>query len=181
MGAGRSTTEASLMNLVVLLADRAAGASCVCSYTQPDPQRPGRLRQLTPRCPKAIGAGHRCELQVEALAMECAGDDESLPNFVDRIHLFSLPAARLSTHCKHSGLVLASAAGISAWCGWFDLQRQAVAGTGETSAFRRYISTGMNAKGTRDARNSGNQIVNDQFCLLQTTSETIMYVRNSTP
>ena len=48
---------------------------------------------MPPRCPEAIGAGHRRELEVEALAMERAGDNESLPNFVDGIHFVSLPAA----------------------------------------------------------------------------------------
>ncbi len=74
------------MNLVVFLADRAAGASRVGSYAQTEPQRPGWLCQLTSCCSETIGAGHRCELQVKALAMERAGDDESLPNFVDCVH-----------------------------------------------------------------------------------------------
>ena len=85
------------MNLVVLLADGAAGASGVWPDTQSKPQRPGWLHELTLRCPEAIGAGHRCELQICALAMECAGDNESFPNFVDYIHLVIIPTARLPT------------------------------------------------------------------------------------
>ena len=94
---GASQAEALLMNLVVLLADRAAGASRVWSDTQSKPQRLGWLHELTLRCPKAIGAGHRCELQIYALAMENAGDNESFPNFVDYIHSIILPVGHLPT------------------------------------------------------------------------------------
>ena len=85
------------MNLVVLLADGAAGASRVWPDTQSKPQRSGWLHELTLRCPETIGAGHRCELQIYALAMERAGDNESFPNFVDCIHIIIIPAARLPT------------------------------------------------------------------------------------
>lgn len=94
---GGSWAEASLVDLVVLLPDRAAGASGVCPDTQPEPRGSGWLHELTPRRTEAVGAGHRCELQIEALAMERAGDNESLTNLVDGIHAASLPAARLPT------------------------------------------------------------------------------------
>ena len=81
------------MNFVVLLADGAARASRVRSDTQPNPQRPGWMQKLTPRGPEAIGAGHRCELEIKALAMERASDNETFPNSVDCIHLIILPAA----------------------------------------------------------------------------------------
>ncbi len=44
---------------------------------------------------------------------------------------------------------------------------QAGTGSGLASAFRRNISTGMKAKGTREAKNSGSQIFNDQFWVEQ--------------
>jgi hypothetical protein len=92
------------VNLGVLLADRAANASSVW----PDAQsKAAPLSARTIRGPEAIRAGHRGEREIQSLAMERTGDNESFPDFVDCIHLDSLPAARLglrfgcgSCHCQ---------------------------------------------------------------------------------
>lgn len=90
---GEWWAEASPVNLGVLLADRAAGASTVWSDTQ---IKAAPLRAWAIRGPEAIGAGHRGESEIQPLAMECAGDNELYSNFVDCIHATSLPAVRLT-------------------------------------------------------------------------------------
>jgi hypothetical protein len=80
------------VNLGVLLADRAAGASSVWSNTQ---SKAAPLSAWAIRGPEAICAGHRGESEIQPLAMERAGNNESFPNFVDCIDVTSLPAARL--------------------------------------------------------------------------------------
>ena len=80
------------MNLGVLLADRATDASTVWSDTQ---SKAAPLWAWTIRGPEAISTGHRGEPEIQSLAMECAGDNESFPNLVDCIHVLSLAVKRL--------------------------------------------------------------------------------------
>lgn len=80
----------SLVNLGVLLSDRAAGTSRVW----PDAQgESAPLRAWALRGTEAIGAGHGCEFEVQPVTVKRAGDNEPFPYFVDCVHSAILPRA----------------------------------------------------------------------------------------
>ena len=77
------------MDFRVLLADRTAHTSLV----RPDPQgKSSPFRAWPIGRPEAIRAGHWGQFEIQPLAVERAGDDESLSNLVGDIHAKSLPA-----------------------------------------------------------------------------------------
>ena len=104
--------EASPVNLGVLLSDRAAGASSVWSNTQ---SKAAPLWAWAICGLEAIGAGHWGESEIQPLAMERAGDNESFPNFVDCIHVTSLPAARLSVDHTRTPVRMQQLSPVAMW------------------------------------------------------------------